>query len=379
MGSFNVSCGLSNLTIRPGDPVVYIPLVNSERSSGGEFSNFYVYPTAKFSQCLPPLHGVYADYGNVKELREGITASLVRAQFHLSPEQFIQCVGNYGRDLYSDFGPIAQCYPNTLTERCYLGGRDMEEARHLLTAVGFQEPREGTFTWAREGASPTASISISGDHAQRWVGSVLNADGEVKWSKELDVFGLGPERALEEMTEFLHILPGFPEEHWSAIRNLRSMSGMFIHGDVYSEMMKLFLPEAQDSLERAEKDILATEDRFKVLDVKLLNREAMSPEELREISTAFIEAAWKLDDCTREYIHVLGAPSKAFQNLRKHGDAVKATMEMLRLYRVMEATNRIFTPGIDSGFQVDGEAMEKLSTLTLGIIKARREEDDEWS
>lgn len=380
MGSFNVSCGLSNLTIRPGDPVVYIPLKVSPESSTREFGSFYIYPTAKFSQCLPSLQGVYADYGHVEAIQEGLATSLIRERFHLSPEKFVECIGNDNRDIYSEFGPIAENFPNTFPENSYLLRGDMEPARHLLTGVGFQEPREGTFTWARDGKEPEISIaiSISREHSSHWVGSALDRHGEVKWSKEYDAFIGDAGRALDAMATAFNVYPGFQEKHWKAIQHLRSMSGMYIHGDVYEEMMKLHLPEAEHFLESAEEKLSATEDKFKVIDVKMLNKEKMSDEDRHELFSASLVAANGISDY-HQYLGSPGTPGGSLREMRKHGDAAGAILEMLRLYHVMAATNRMFTPGIDSGFEVDEDAMEKLSGLTMDIIKAREEESEEWN
>lgn len=63
MGSFNVSCCVSHLTIAPGDPAVLLPL----RKSDYFFKDFGTVFDAPFVM-YPPIKGVYDDYGRLRDI-----------------------------------------------------------------------------------------------------------------------------------------------------------------------------------------------------------------------------------------------------------------------------------------------------------------------
>lgn len=65
MGSFNVSCCVSNLTIAPGTPAVFLPL---RRNVDNFFKEFGVIFDAPFTP-YPPLRGIYNDYGRLCDLQ----------------------------------------------------------------------------------------------------------------------------------------------------------------------------------------------------------------------------------------------------------------------------------------------------------------------
>ena len=66
MGSFNVACSVSNLTIHEGDEVVFIPLI----TSGFPYppASRLIYPTVYYRPFSLPIRGVYGDYGRISSI-----------------------------------------------------------------------------------------------------------------------------------------------------------------------------------------------------------------------------------------------------------------------------------------------------------------------
>ena len=72
MGSFDVACSVSRLTIHCGDPVAYIPMQPSkyqEYKITDSNSNL-IYPWCYYVPVGLPIFGKYYDYGYIDEIEE---------------------------------------------------------------------------------------------------------------------------------------------------------------------------------------------------------------------------------------------------------------------------------------------------------------------
>lgn len=66
MGSYNGTCGISQLPIREGDRIVVFPLIARGKSHVGGSS--WVYSNDLFEPLTPPLLGTYDDYGGIQQV-----------------------------------------------------------------------------------------------------------------------------------------------------------------------------------------------------------------------------------------------------------------------------------------------------------------------
>jgi hypothetical protein len=96
MGHWSVSCGISNIAITSGQPVVLLPL---KKSSGGD----------SYTSHLPatlPIFGNYDDYGGIEEIVEDVNTKLIESHFGVSVEDFCKFLVDgkftYGRDEAED-------------------------------------------------------------------------------------------------------------------------------------------------------------------------------------------------------------------------------------------------------------------------------------
>ncbi len=91
MGSWSVSCGVSNLAITAGQKVVLLPLklVND-------------WDIDKYYPATLPLFGEYDDYGGIEELQKDENTALIEKHFGISIDQFAEFLLNgkytYDRD-----------------------------------------------------------------------------------------------------------------------------------------------------------------------------------------------------------------------------------------------------------------------------------------
>jgi hypothetical protein len=83
MGSFNVACSISNISLQCGDEAVYIPLEVNEFPYGiGDGNHMLIYPHCFYSPVALPLIGEYDDYGRL-DLVEDDNLKLVKEHFKI--------------------------------------------------------------------------------------------------------------------------------------------------------------------------------------------------------------------------------------------------------------------------------------------------------
>lgn len=95
MGSFDVACGLSHITIHCGDPAVFVPLeptwsaeyVDLEHGCSNIVSNDGAYTL--WHPMTLPIRGVYDDYGRLGEIEEGPNTKAIEEHFGISINQFL--------------------------------------------------------------------------------------------------------------------------------------------------------------------------------------------------------------------------------------------------------------------------------------------------
>ena len=69
MGSFNVACSVSNISIRAGDPVAFIPLeVAKYPYKIGDGNHMLIYSNCFYAPATLPIFGEYDDYGGVENI-----------------------------------------------------------------------------------------------------------------------------------------------------------------------------------------------------------------------------------------------------------------------------------------------------------------------
>jgi len=69
MGSYNVACSVSNISIRSGDPVAFIPLeVAKYPYKIGDGNHTLIYSNCFYAPATLPIFGEYDDYGGVENI-----------------------------------------------------------------------------------------------------------------------------------------------------------------------------------------------------------------------------------------------------------------------------------------------------------------------
>ncbi len=87
MGCYNLTCGISNLPILSGDPVVgFVLAANSDKSN----ANSYCYINDSFSPISLPFYGLYDEYGSIENIDLGYKEHLFKSSFRLDPNEDVK-------------------------------------------------------------------------------------------------------------------------------------------------------------------------------------------------------------------------------------------------------------------------------------------------
>ncbi len=90
MGSFNVACSVSRISIGCGDPVVYIPLATAEyHNKIGDGNNLLIYSHCQYQPVSMPIFGEYDDYGRVGNIRETEVTKRLEEFFKMNIDDII--------------------------------------------------------------------------------------------------------------------------------------------------------------------------------------------------------------------------------------------------------------------------------------------------
>lgn len=90
MGSFNVACSISNLSIDPGMPVAFIPLeVSKYPYKIGDGNHFLIYSRCFYSPVTLPIFGEYADYGHIEDVETDKNVKIIEAHFERPVDEIL--------------------------------------------------------------------------------------------------------------------------------------------------------------------------------------------------------------------------------------------------------------------------------------------------
>lgn len=91
MGSFNVACTVSGVSINCGDPIVYIPLeLYRFHHKLKAKDNILIYPWCFYVPATLPIIGIYGDYGLVDRIERNKNIEVIENHFGMKVEDIIE-------------------------------------------------------------------------------------------------------------------------------------------------------------------------------------------------------------------------------------------------------------------------------------------------
>lgn len=241
MGSFNVGCVVSGLTVHESDRVGFMAITpkldhRTGQPQSPESRSFYLYTHDLYEPFLPPVYGVYGDYGRIEDLEESAVTQVYEAIFLRPAVDVLNAIG-CSRELYDTYGEIAALY---LTDeaREAIGGFNTPAA-DVLPKLGFEaaKPHEGFLEAYTMGEYTLSYKFVPFGDTDISHNSWTLTRGKLHTVVFSDLVAYnGYSSMLSAFAKETGLLPGFKREEWSAVRALSELSGTFFLRDIYEEI-----------------------------------------------------------------------------------------------------------------------------------------------
>ena len=353
MGSFDVGCGLSNLTIHYGDKAGI--LILDQRSNRLPRSAYGSAPEPgrvflsgnDHLPFLPPVYGVYDDYGRLRDIRPSATTQVLETLFNRSAKVVIDCIVDM-RGVYDSYGEIYKQYKQAELEEALSYGKPVEEA---LLAVGFEEvPSESGF------AFEYGSYKIShGGSGHLWTVTRNDLNQAIGAIRVTD----NAQNVLDAFSDMTGSYPGFAREDFSRVRLLNRIGGMFFLEEVFTKM---------DEFSKTEHYM----NTFPAMRAKR-HREKFTEflEHLKDPGDKFFPSHIRFaDDFSRDY----SFPMEQWELLKAYESNKDEFFAMESFKVVADSVNRLLAPTYCGEQMGNDRASLMLNHISKGILDVRQKE-----
>ena len=227
MGSFDVGCGLSNLTVHYGDEAGFLILDKFPRSNGGGLSSSgkSFLSGSGYLPFLPPVFGVYDDYGRLRQIRESTTTKVLEKLFDRPVEVVMDCLGS-ARGIYDSYDEI---YKNYMIPECRSAVQYDTPIEDVLVAFGFIKDHN---TNGDESFVYDAYELVPNDSRSTWTISDKQTGREFFKVRS----GSRADDLLEAFGNHTRVYPGFSPNDYERIRLLNRLGGMYFLEEVFVKM-----------------------------------------------------------------------------------------------------------------------------------------------
>lgn len=227
MGSFNLNCTITGVTISPGDDIVIIPLMPSNGISDKPHviqSGVSLYSTVDYFQpfCLP-LFGEYDDYGSIENIREDENTAAIEGFFGMPISDFAYSLSS-GREFWSSLHPMAEHYG---VEGFYNMPYRTPYDAELFSKVGFVETSPSHLT-LQNGDETINMILKEEEDGVRY--TLIGADGNPLSTGRLDH---SFDRFLSDFYDHTGIMLNIRPEHQKQALVLSKLSAMVLHREAF--------------------------------------------------------------------------------------------------------------------------------------------------
>lgn len=419
MGSSNVSCSISNLSINTGDKVAFIPLVAARYMPSDTTlvvpDAMLIYPYALLNPLCLPIIGEYNDYGGVEDIQEDVNTKAIEAFIGLPIADFMSCV-TCGRAPHDYFGDI---YGNLVDEDQKQARKDYKTpfAGKYLEITGFERLNitgEAWYDYKRKDFPYLVKLVPSYDNQNEGYGHrILGVGFEIYDSNGIVVASCGwydPKmeicQAYLKLTKY-HIYVS--EENQWKVNLLSRCSGMFIHGDLWDHMSAvdaeeltrmnkshgdLFDEMQQKLIEYDEgdpefrivkaKSIEEQEARHKLM-VEMFGTERTGKFEPRKPGTEYKVPRLFPEDPMRRfgggfirYYDEWDFFKEIYRDGIKDGSLRQCFIDYHNFYWQMYSGNRFFFPGMNGEQCGNDDLQLSLAEVAVKLLKKRIKEREDW-
>lgn len=251
MGSFNVACSISRISIRCGMKVAFLPLLPNVYDFSGSYmdepevrqmaklrvkhhvgsNTQLIYANCFFNPFCLPIIGEYNDYGSIENIETDANTKAIERYFDMTIEEFINCI--CGRD------SIDLRY----TIKKYRFNSDVKITPKGIRELGFEKV-EGKRSVYVDPKCPEYHIILKKptlkendyNHGNYNV-SILHVESkQLKWESENNPHDVH-HKLFPKWEKITHRLINYREEDFHKVMLLRKLSGQFMHYDVYKHLV----------------------------------------------------------------------------------------------------------------------------------------------
>jgi hypothetical protein len=224
MGSFNVACSVSNISIDVGDPIIFIPLLphnvyDKDKIHRVGTQNLLIYSNCYFNPFCLPIKGIYGDYGYVEDVVKDANTDAIENFFGISIEEFLDFVigGNESPFLIND----------------KLNSHNIRFDEKYLLDLGFQKTEDGNFAF--EDFPFQVRLTRDGNRSSDYDFDIVSQEGNVVSQKG---YSNTKDHLNEQFLKLTGCYLNVPKEKQKLMAIISSFSGMYVHGDIYAHMAK---------------------------------------------------------------------------------------------------------------------------------------------
>lgn len=347
MGSFNVGCAISNLSIDPGDKIGFMimgkPKVHLTHYPPKRDRSFYTYANDLYKPFLPPVFGEYGDYGRIEGIVPSVTTELLERLLR-KPLDVIMSIIAYDDNVYDRNGNIVKNY--FTGDKSALKGMKIPQA---LVALGFIHI-SATAGVPEKFVFGNFAIYSHGGNKYVIMDQLLNMVMKpLFYCGNNDVDNL-----LEFFSQVTGNYPGFDKSDYGIIKTLTGLTGTFFLKQVYDDMSKHVNNER---FNQEWSELMGVLEEF----------DSSMPEFYEK--TAFL-SAWEY--LRRETIF----PHYEIPLLTVYKDC-KEFAGINTLVTLMSSVNRMLVPSFCGEQHGDDDASIALNTSTDAILKKRLKDSEE--
>jgi hypothetical protein len=240
MGSFNVACSISNLSISQGEKVVFIPLIppthvhmgfenNIVNTTVGTNASMLIYPNCFFDPFCLPIEGEYNEYGTLENIKKDANIEAIEKFTGLDIEDFMSIVTE-SRGVNDYFSNI---FKHFAIEQDIIKDAAKSFGPRFLIKMGFEAlKKEGWYDYKYKDLQCLVHIENIG---KGYKYKILNSKGLSKTNIS---------NTYSDKSTFLNDFFNFIGYHINVANNdqqmvnlLSSIAGMFVNKEVYDPMI----------------------------------------------------------------------------------------------------------------------------------------------
>jgi len=242
MGSFNVACSASNISISCGDDTVLIPLKAqysySERNQNARIADthMYIYPDDVYAPALLPIRGTYDDYGRIENIIETENTKQLEKYFKTDILSIISLITD-GRSTLSSYSSAFEAFDIPTLD-------NIEISRNELLKYGFEDISENAGTdntFLNVAANCILSFKVDEKHDNYLYITISNHTGEYKEPITEHIYQNDGMSNIQTLifNHFSYII-GLSKEKQNLVQHLEKFNGlsaMFVHGEIYDTLV----------------------------------------------------------------------------------------------------------------------------------------------